>query len=539
VDATLKGIVGLIDGSDVEARCAALVVLTHLRVTDEAVVAAVGAALGQRNAVVRDFALGYFEQVRPRGGVTALAALLDSDDDTVRVRVVTALVAYGAPAVSAVRPLLKQAPRRRLNAIIDLCARTRTSTALDLLFGLMAGDDFDANRTACDALLAVVPTLDARARTEMFARAEALAASAPGQRPALVAASKLLGGLGDAKARQRLFAVLKDADAAAVRTHALAALGQCLRGQALTEGEIAQLLPLLASDDEAGIVRPTIHLLEDQTLDRRYLSQLNGLADSPQPLVKRFAVQKLGSFDSGAVVKTLIGYVTDDSYARRDQAASSLKKLPAARLPLMKEFLACNDERKAWTLADILLAHDRGWKRDAADALWTKLQAAVEAHDGRLHTAYFHFLHTLDAAALATRIRTRADTLRKKKDFAGCARWLGLLKDSPAFDADTQCALAIAELKAHRRTLSGPARRHDPALELLRALAGSAFPLAERLRKDRFLGPEELFFAAFHLAEGAPDDRAVARDLLEHLATKHGRTKLGKAAKNKLKLVPA
>ncbi len=499
---------------------------------------AVGAALGQRNAVVRDFALGYFEQLRPRGGVNALVALLDSDDDTVRTRAVSALTAYGAAAVTAVRPLVKQAPRRRLNAIIDLCAGTRTTAALDILFGLMAGDDFDANRAACDALLAVVPALDARSRTEVGTRADALAAAAQGQRPALVAASKLLGGLADPTARKRLFAVLTEADAPAVRTHALVALGQCLRGHALTDGEIARLLPLLASDDEAGVVRPTIHLLEDQTLDRRYLPQLNDLADSPQPLVKRFAVQKLGGFDTGAVVKTLIGYVTDDSYARRDQAASSLKTLPAARLPLMKEFLACDDERKAWTLADILLAHDRSWKRDTTDALWTKLQGAVEAHDGRLHTAYFDFLHTLNPEALAARIRTRADALRKKKDFAACARWLGLLKDSPAFDADTQCALAIAELKAHRRTLSGPVRRHDPAVELLRALAGTAFPLAERLRKDRFLGPEELVYAAFHLAEGGPDDRAVARDLLEHVATKHGRTKLGKAAKNKLKLVP-
>ena len=539
MDATLKGVVGLIDGSDVEARCAALVVLTHLGVNDDAVVAAVGAALGQRNAVVRDFALGYFEQVRPRGGVTPLAALLDSDDDALRSRVVAALAAYGAAAVSAVRPLLPQAPRRRLNAIIDLCARTRTRAALDILFGRMAADDFDANRAACDALLAVLPSLDARARSDVFARADALAASAPGRRPALVAASKLLGGLGDPRARTRLFAILEDADAAAVRTHALAALAQCLRDHALTDAEVAALLPLLASDDEGGILRPTIHLLEDQTLDRRYLPQLNGLADSPQPLVKRFAVQKLGSFDSGAVVKTLIGYVTDDSYARREQAASSLKKLPAARLPLMKEFLACDDERRAWTLADILLAHDRSWKRDATEALWTKLQGAVEAHDGRLYTAYFHFLQSLDAEALATRIRARADVWRKKKDFAACARWLGLLRDSPAFDADTQCALAIAELKAHRRTLAGSARRHDPALELLRALAGSAFPLADRLRKDRFLSPEELFFAAFHLAEGATDERAVARDLLEHLATKHGRTKLGKAAKNKLTLVRA
>ena len=72
MDATLKGVVGLITGTDVEARCAALLVLTHLKADDERVVRAVGEALNGKNAVVRDFAVGYFEQVRPRDGVAYL-----------------------------------------------------------------------------------------------------------------------------------------------------------------------------------------------------------------------------------------------------------------------------------------------------------------------------------------------------------------------------------------------------------------------------------------------------------------------------------
>jgi hypothetical protein len=67
-------------------------------------------------------------------------------------------------------------------------------------------------------------------------------------------------------------------------------------------------------------------------------------------------------------------------------------------------------------------------------------------------------------------------------------------------------------------------------------LAASAFPLAERLRKERVLGPDELFYVGFNLAEGHPEGRAVARELLQLLASKYGRTKVGKAAKNKLAL---
>lgn len=538
MDATLKGVLGLIKGTDVEARCAALLVVTQLQASDDPVVQTVGAALGAKNVVVRDFAVGYFEQVRPRDGVASLVPLLDSEDDALRQRVAAILAHYGQAAITGIKRLVKDAPRRRLNAIIDLCARVRTSSALDLLFDLIAAEDFDVSRAACDALAATVPQLDARARADLFARADQLAAGAKGQRTALVGAAKLLGALADAKARKRLLAMLDREQPHAVRMHGLGALLQCLRGQTLTAAEIKALLPLLEADDEAGTLRPAILLLEDQALDRSYLAQLSRLAESPQPLVKRFAVHKLGAFESGSVVKTLIGYLTDDSYARRDEAGVSLKKLPAARAALMKEFLACDDERKAWTLSEVLLVHDRDWKRDTLNALCAKMEGALEKRDDRLYSAYFQFLDTLDAAWLAERVRARAEQLRKRKDFAAAAKWLTLLKDSPAFDADTKFACAVAALKSHPHTLSLTVRRHDSALEMLRELSQSTFATADRLRKERALTPEELFYVAFNFAESRGEERALARELLEHLAAKHGRTKIGKAAKNKLHLLP-
>ena len=537
MDATLKGLVGLVESGNAEARCAALVVLTQLGIDEERVARAVAAAVASPNVLVRDFALGYFERVKSPQTITAVSPLLDAEDEPVRRRAVGLLVPHGAAAVAAARKLLAGGPRRRLAAIVDLCAQVRNSAALDTLFDLMAGDDFDTNRIACDALLAVVPTLADRERTDLFRRAEALAAAAKGHRTRLVAAAKLLGALGDAKGRKTLFAMLHEREPLVVHTHALAALTQCLRGKALTEREIDALMPLLGHDDEAGIIRPAVRLLEDQTFDRAYLPRLTQLAESPQPIVKRFAVGKLGGFESGGVVKTLIGYLTDDSYARRDQAIATLKTLPAARLPLMKELLACDDERKAWTIADILLLHDRAWKRDALSALWAKLEKALEQREDRLHAALHHVLLGLDADWLREQIRARADKLRKAKRFADSARWLTLLRDSPAWDDEARFAFALATLKSHRHPLGSPARPRDAALESFRALAGSAFPLAERLRKERVVEPEDAYYVAFALAEQRGEARSAAEEILEHLADKHGRTKVGKAARNKLQLL--
>jgi hypothetical protein len=537
MDATLKGLIGLLRGTDVEARCAALVALTHLGVDASPVAAAVVDASKSANILVRDFALAYFERVKVADAIEATLPLLDADDDAVRRRAVAILAPHGAAAVSAARRALKDAPRRRLHAIIELCAEVRSSAALDTLFELITVDDFDTSRAACDALVAQMAGLNEKERADLMRRSEALAAGAKGHRTHLVAAAKLFGALADAKARKPLFAMLGPREPAVVRSHALGALGQTLRGKALTAGEIALLLPLLDDEDESGILRPAIRLLEDQPLDRSYLARLNQLADSPRPIVKRFAVQKLGSFDSGGVVKTLIGYLTDDSYARRDQAVATLKTLPAARLPLMKELLACDDERKAWTLADIVLLHERGWKRDTLTALWAKLEKALEQREDRLYAALHHVLAALDADWLAEQIRSRAEKLRKSKRFADSARWLVLLKDSPAWDDEARFAHAVATLKTHTHPLGAAPRPRDPALEGFRALAVSAFPLGDRLRKERALEPQDLYYVAFALAEDSGARREVAAEVLEHVAERFGRTNVGKAAKNKLRLL--
>ncbi len=537
MDSTLKSILGLVAVPDVEVRCAALVVLGQLGDAESKTVATVGEALAAKNALVRDFAVGYFERVRPKDGISYLVPLLDSSEDVLRERVTKILSSYGAAGVAAVRKLVGDGPRRRLHAIITMCAAVHSAAALDVLFELMSHDDFDTHKAATDAVVALVPGLDSKARADLWQRSEKLLKAAKSHRPATIAAAKLFGALAEPRARKLLLPLLDKEFAHSIRTHALGALVQCLRGEKLSEAEMRTAFGLLEEDDESGILRPAIALLDEQTLDRSYLPVLNRLAEGNQPVLRRFAVQKLGAFDSGAVVKTLIGYLSDDSYARRDQAATSLKKLPAARAALMSELLACEDERKAWTLSEILLQHDRNWKGSAVQALQKKLESAVEKRDDRLYTAYFHFLHSLDPEATAKHVRDRSEALRKKKDFHGCVKWLSLLKDTPAFEPDVRFALAVADLKARKHAMVAAVRRHDPTLDLLRELARAAYPVVEQLRKDRSLEAEELFYVAFNFAEGSREERALAEDLLEHVAHKYGRTKTGKAAKNKLKLM--
>ena len=75
--------------------------------------------------------------------------------------------------------------------------------------------------------------------------------------------------------------------------------------------------------------------------------------------------------------------------------------------------------------------------------------------------------------------------------------------------------------------------------DVLVEIESSGFATGSRLRKERTLDAEELYATGFALAETHGAGRAIAEDVLAHLAKKQPRTKIGKAAKNKLELLSA
>src|SRR5262249_62322990 len=98
------------------------------------------------------------------------------------------------------------------------------------------------------------------------------------------------------------------------------------------------------------------------------------------------------------------------------------------------------------------------------------------------------------------------------------------------------CQPALAQLTLYLHTTISP--RQHPAIKLFPDnYHNSAYPLFEALKKERSLTPEEVFALGFSLVERPGDERSVGKDLLAHIANKFPRNKIGKNAKNKLKLV--
>jgi hypothetical protein len=243
----------------------------------------------------------------------------------------------------------------------------------------------------------------------------------------------------------------------------------------------------------------------------------------------------MGDFSSPATVRTLVEQLGDPDYKRRDIAARSLHKIPEARAALLKEFVACDNPSKAWTIAELLPSYDGKWRRDNLDAIWKRLQEAITGED-RIQAAFLHLLKKVGSDYAYEQLAAQGARLIKAKKYKEAAAFLTQLQEFSEFKPEHKFHLAMAQLKLHPPMVAS--HRQSPAVDLFSDLyRTSAYPLFETLKKEKSLTPEDFFHLGFSLVERAGEERSLGKDLLEHVAARFPRTKLGKSAKNKLKLL--
>lgn len=537
MDDTLQDILTLAEKGNIEQRCAALLVLGALKISNAATAKVVGAMLDNPNPVLKDFALRYFEEVQPKNNVSQLLKMLDDGDREMQERAVKSLTAVGQAAVAPLLQGAKDASRSwQLNGARVLAAVRGKAALKGLLQLLVAGTD-ETNKTICDLMTPALREMAAKELDALYDEVEGFAAKLDPktQRPATVSAMRLLGQLGRPQARRWLFKYIGADHHPAVRAHALVALLRCLREQEMRKDEYAKLFPLLEEAEFSEVTRLTLDLLDAHELPDDSRALLAKLMQSPHSDVQKFALRKMADVATPATIRTLVYELGDADYRKRDVAASSLRKIPEARATLIKELTSCEDPSKAWSIAELLPSFEGKWRQDVLEVLWKRLQTAIVAEE-RIQTAFLQVLKKADGEFVYDKLAEQGAKLVKGKKFKEAVGFLTPLKDFPLFKPENKFHLALAQLKLHAHTLA--TNRQHPALELFTDLyRNSSFPVFETLRKDKSFAPEEFFALGFSLAERTGQERGLGVDLLEHVAEKFPRNKIGKSAKNKLKLV--
>ncbi len=536
MDKVLSQILELVEKGTVEQRCAALLVLGALKVHNTETTKTVGTVLAHANPVLKDFALRYFEDVQPRGGTPLLIKLLDDPDKETQDRVVR-LLGHAQPAVDQILKGTVGASRSwQVNAARVLCAVRSRAAWKGLLEMLAAGTD-EFNKLICDLMTPSIREMESKEAELLHEEVETFSKNldARQQRPAVVSAIRLLGQLGRPQSRRWVIKFVGPENHHSLRSHALVALLHCLRQEDLRKDEHARLFAILEETEVSEVTRLALEILDAHDLPEDARPLLTRLLESPHPDVQKFALRKMGDVSSPAAVRTLIEQLGDPDYRRREVAARSLRKIPEARSALIKELVACADASKAWSIAELLPSFEGKWRQDSLEALWKRLLASVTAND-RIQRALLNVLKQADEKYIYEQLVAQGVRHLKAKKYKEAVAFLTLLKEFAEIKPENKFHLALAQLRLHSHTLAS--HRQHPAVELIAELyRNPSYPLFEALKKEKNLVPENLFALGFSLAERNGEERTLGKDLLEHLASKFPRNKVGKSAKNKLKLL--
>ena len=539
MDKTVAALIAFAEGPEnVERRAAAMLMLAELGIDGPKALAVAGAAIASPT-VLQEYALRYFERLKPAGGLAALVPLLDAADPSVRSRVRTLVTESGAGAVPAIAAAGRTASRPWLIGAVEVLGAIGTGPAVRALVELLVRGDGEVARAAVDALHRKARALGDKPRAQLMEHVlAAVGRPAVAASPlAVLAIVRVLATLGLPGARAWLLAQSTRGATPDIQAEALRALAACLRNEKLQAKELSAASALLAHADFGRIVRPALDLLERHHFGKESQAFLLGLRESPHVAVRSFALAKLGSSEAPRAVSALLSSL-DDAEAVRRSAAGSLRMIPEARQALMKHFIAATDASAAFTMAETLAGYGLPWRRPTFEQIWKRYLKAFDADD-RIQGAFLQFLRVAAPDFAAAGLRAHATKLLRAGRARDAARLRALVRELPVAEPEDGYQLALALLKSRRRGFDAPIRRPDSALDLLVEIESGGFATAARLRKERALAADELYAVGFALAETNGRGRGVAEDLLAHLAKRQPRTKIGKAAKNKLDLMRA
>jgi hypothetical protein len=523
-------------GSDAhERQIAAAIVLGEIGARDGKVLEALADAAAGGIPPVQRHALEALARLAT--GKTASRTLakvlpcLAARDEQVRRAAVDAAIAFGDPAVEAVRTRLAASsdPLER-RALEEVLGRVGGKDAFSALLAALDTPDIEAARAAALAVRQRIKEASAREKAAYLAGVSKLLGAKRGKRgasPALVAGGlKILGYLEDPAAIPTLLAFARDRrQPAPVREEAIVALRFTARGKA--GARVTTALADLAERAEPPLARAALYSMASLEIPSSLAARLGKLALGPEAERALLAIERLaqiagaGAGDALARVLTATG-----DRMRAEAAAGALAARADGAVAIARALLAARDDEHAALLARLL--RPRVSALAAGGAAGKKLARALVADAvariGRGAAgaeALLPLAREIDRGAAAAGLRALAARLRKRDPEQALAvlRLVGRAGDATSDDG---YALAGAELAAGHR---------DEALAIVGQLLDRGFDLGAALRRDRGLTPEQRYQIGFHLVERR---HAAGEEVLSDLAG-GGRGKIAKMAKAKLK----
>jgi HEAT repeat protein len=319
--------------------------------------------------------------------------------------------------------------------------------------------------------------------------------------------------------------------------------------KAIAEKAIAALIEL-ADGDDVAVVTAAIDTLRGARIPESLARPFAALARSRNAAAQKLAMERLPAGGGASAVKPLIEALGGDDPTARDAAARGLAKAPEAVLPATRALLATTDEQIARRYAGIVRSHRGHVPAAAIDELVDRAQKDLERHARGKTTADQMVLERVVAeliadVAPARHVELLFDRARRLRKAGKVVEAFGSLKPllrsradiDAAINDDQRFVLAVLALEVAGEGLIRTTRTDDPVFEQFARLAAHGFPVATRLAREAEVTDEAIYALGFRLLEsGNGSDEDLGAELLHGIIDERPRSKLAKAAHNKLKL---
>ncbi|HEU4726961.1 MAG TPA: HEAT repeat domain-containing protein [Kofleriaceae bacterium] len=336
-----------------------------------------------------------------------------------------------------------------------------------------------------------------------------------------------------------------------IRLAAIAGLRRIVaQSEARGTEKVIEALIDLADGDDLVVAQAAVDTLRGARIPEALAKRFAALAKSKNAVAQKLAMERLPAGGGASAVKALIDALGGDDPTARDAAARGLAKAPEAVLPLIRALLAASDEHIARRYAGVLRSHRGHVSNQAADELVERVRELLELHArGKATTDQIVLERVLGELvadlAPARHVGLLFDRARKLRKAGKAIEAFGSLKPllrsradiDTAIDDEQRFLLAVLALEAAGDGLIRTTRTDDPVFDQFARLAAKGFPVAHRLAREDEVSDEAIYALGFRLLEspdGAHQD--LGAELLQGIIDERPRSKLAKAARNKLKL---
>ena len=363
---------------------------------------------------------------------------------------------------------------------------------------------------------------------------------------------RLIGYLGRPSTQAML---LKYAGADQPRPIRLAAIAGLRRIVATSEAKgtekvIEALIEFADDTTDLAVAQSAVDTLRGARIPEGLAKAFGALAKSKNVAAQKLAMERLPAGGGAAAVKALIEALAGDEPSARDAAARGLARAPEAVLPVTRALLATKDDQIARRYAGVLRSHRGHVSNQAIDELVDRVREHMDLHAKGKATADQIMLERALGELIADiapgrHVELLFESARRLHKQGRSVEAFGSLKPllrsradiDTAIDDDQRFFLALLSLEAAGEGLLRATRTDDPVFEQFARLAAKGYPVARQLAREKDLPDEALYALGFRLLEsGDGSNEELGAELLQGIIDERPRSKLAKAAKNKLKL---